>query len=126
MLMWAPALIIGIICLRGFISLGRAWWIYTKRAATAERFGRITGYLWSAVGRLTAASVIIVFLLDVVPGWSTQGWAILAGLATMVAFDSVERRVPKWAEDWCIRHRHVSPDFAEDAEGNPVRTPADG
>jgi hypothetical protein len=104
----------------GLAYFGRTWWTFTRRAATAERFGILTRYLWLALSWFAAASVtlVVMFVSDFDPG--PMGWANIGGLGLVFAAQYFEKSVSKFGESWCIRHRLPSPDYAEDTRGNPV------
>jgi hypothetical protein len=107
----------------GFVYLGRTWWTYTHRAASAERFGILTRYLWLGLLWFTAASVtlVVMFLTDFDP--MSMGWANILGLGLVCVFQLLEKPVLKAAEAWWIRNRFKFPDFSEDSTGNPPRSP---
>ena len=71
-----------------------------RRAATAERFGQITAYLWSAGTSFMAATIGLAVMLGSHFDRSAMGAANRAGLGLMLLSTWLEQRVAKVGESF--------------------------
>jgi hypothetical protein len=117
---------LGLVFVAGVIVLlARAGWTYTHQTATADRFGRMAGELWLACGYSIAATITLAVMLSTQLDRSAINTANGIGLGVMLVFTALWALVARLAKRWCVRHRWKSPDYCEDAAGNPLRQ-ADG
>ena len=105
----------------GLLELLRAWWAYTRRAPTPERFGRVTWHIFHGCVFFTGAATTLIVMIGSQWDRVATGYANIAGLVLMCVSLWLEKTVVKFGERWFTRHRFKSPDFAEDEAGNSVQ-----
>jgi hypothetical protein len=112
---------ISVFAVWGFVKLRRAWLAYRGYPATAERLGQITRHLCSAGMLFTAVAINLAVMFGSQFDPIAMGWSNIAGLTLILVAIWLEPRIMMLGKRWYTRHRFTSPDFEEDAGGNPVR-----